>query len=263
LLPKSCFSTLGCHDYPLERIIGTAKKFSVGSLEFRGIGGILDNRKIPEFSSDKISGTRRLLGEAGIKVACIGTSCSFHDPSKLSDALDGGIFAASAAASLGCPYIRVFGNRITGDREEGIRRVADGIAALMRNIEGTGVTVLLEVHGDFNTRDSLSAVADRLSGGRFGLIWDVAHTDPTYGDGWESFLDEFFPLVRHVHIKDLRRGGGLCLPGDGDLDIRGMISSLARRSFDGCCSLEWERKWHPEIGPVEEALSRFVSYRIQ
>ena len=28
--------------------------------------------------------------------------------------------------------------------------------------------------------------------------------------------------------------------------------------YDGFFSLEWEKKWHPELPPVEDALERYV-----
>ena len=37
------------------------------------------------------------------------------------------------------------------------------------------------------------------------------------------------------------------------------MEKLLSDGYKGAFSLEWEKKWHPELPPVETALERFVS----
>ena len=45
---KLCFSTLGCAERSLTDIFALARAYRIPCLEFRGIGGIIDNREIPD-----------------------------------------------------------------------------------------------------------------------------------------------------------------------------------------------------------------------
>lgn len=261
---KKCFSTLGCTDYPLERVIALCRENGIEGVEIRGLSSVMDNEKIPEFQPDNIGRTAELLGEAGIVPAVIGTSCKFHDRAYHTDNIEEGIASAKIAAALGCGYIRVFGNSAKPDLPTAARAVTDGIGALCGVVEKYGVTVLLEVHGDFNTIENLLPVTERLkSVGNFGLIWDVFHTEKTGICGWEDFWEVFSPLVRHVHVKDGRELGKagrnplLCLPGEGEMPLVPIIRMLDSEGFDGFVSLEWERKWHPELPPIEDALKAY------
>ena len=107
---------------------------------------------------------------------------------------------------------------------------------------------------------------DRGGVRNFGLIWDVAHSDRAYGSEWQRFYNDIAPWVRHVHIKDhvrIAAGSGtrsfrLTMPGDGEIPIRDIVRRLALDGYSGYFSLEWERMWHPELPPIEDALPRFV-----
>ncbi|MCQ2428473.1 MAG: sugar phosphate isomerase/epimerase [Clostridia bacterium] len=253
---KSCFSTLGCTDRTLPEILALAVKYRISSLEFRGIASVLGVTEIPEFSDREIDGTASMISSAGLKTAVIGTSCAFHDAvgDKLANVINEGTTAVGIAHRLHAPFIRVFGNRIRGP--ESISRAIDGIRTISRAAD-SDVSVLLEVHGDFNTAEALSPVCDALAGEKFGLIWDICHTDSVYGDAFEPFYRRFSDVIRHIHVKDVKRGGALCLPGDGDIPIVPILSLLSSEGFDGCVSLEWEKKWHPELPEIEEGLDAY------
>ena len=251
---KFCFSTLGCTERSLEEVLSLAKKYSIDALELRGVDGVMDNRKIAALASEKRDETLAKFAEYGVKPLVLGTSCKFHDAEKLDESLEEGYRSIDIAESLGFRAIRVFGNNIKGDENECLDRIAGGISLLCEYAVGKGVDVLLETHGDVNTAERLGAVA-KICGKyeNFGLIWDICHTRLTYGENWCTFCDDFFELIRHVHLKDVTPEG-LKLPGEGDLPIAKMVKYLANKGYEGYFSLEWEKKWHPELPQIEEAL---------
>ncbi len=61
-------------------------------------------------------------------------------------------------------------------------------------------------------------------------------------------------------MKDIDRDGKLCLPGDGVIDPRTLGSLLDSIGYDGCVSLEWEKRWQPELAEPDEAFSRYVEW---
>lgn len=257
---KLCFSTLGCVENSLQQIIELAVSYGMDGVEFRGVGGQMDNTKIEAFSPQLADSTRAALGASGIRSVVLGTSCAFHNEKKRASAAKEGRQCIDIAQRMGIPYIRVFGNNIEGDREECIPSVAMGIGDLCAYGAERGVGVLLEVHGDFNTAESLEPIIranSQYSG--FGLIWDIAHSHRACGKRWQSFYEAVRPYVRHMHVKDVRDADGkLVLPGDGDIPITDIVGCVVADGYDGYFSLEWEKKWHPELADLSVALERFV-----
>lgn len=257
---KLCFSTLGCVEKSLEELIALAKKFSVTGLEIRGIGGQMKNTEIADFRSENATKTKFMLEKAGISPVILGTSCMFHTEELSAVAMQEGRADICIADSVGIPYIRVFGNRIVGNRADCERRVSKGIAGLCRFAAEKNVSVLLEVHGDYNTAEALAPILKALEEyENFGLIWDIAHSHRAYGENWQTFYRAIKPWIRHVHIKDLSdRTGALTLPGEGNIPIQPIVRQLLEDGYDGYFSLEWEKKWHPELPDIELALTKFI-----
>ena len=254
-----CFSTLGCTERSLADILDIAVNYGVRGLEIRGIDSRMNNSDIPELSAEKTDETVKMFTEAGVKPIVLGTSCKFHDAEKLDKAIKEGRKSIDIASRLKIPYIRVFGNNIKGNAEECSVRVANGIAQLCEYARGTGVSVLLEVHGDFITVETLSPIVEQLREyDNFGLIWDIAHTHRVYREGWREFYDVMKPHIRHIHVKDLRDSdNALVLPGQGNIPIKPIVDALLSDGYLGYFSLEWEKKWHPELDDIEVALSCF------
>lgn len=255
---KLCFSTLGCTEKNLDEIVALAKRFSVTGIEIRGIGGQMNNTEIPDLKPENITTTKRFLSDSGIVPVVLGTSCMFHTEELYAKAMQEGKDSLRIARLMGIPSIRVFGNRIAGDLRTCTQRVCRGIAELCRTADQK-TDVLLEVHGDYNTAETLLPVLDALSEYQnFGLIWDIAHSHSVYGENWLPFYQAVRPYIRHVHIKDLSDATGLLtLPGDGDIPILPIVNRLLADGYDGYFSLEWEKKWHPELPAFELALARF------
>lgn len=252
-----CFSTLGCTERSLDEIFDLCACFGFKMLEIRGIGGVLDNRLIPDFSAKKIDTTVKKFKSAGVTPLILGTSCSFHEKDNFENALSEGRAAILTAAALGASGIRVFGNNLGKNPAESTERVIDGISTLCQTADENGVDILLEVHGDFNTVETLMPVVSALKNEKhFGLIWDICHTQKTYGENWREFYDAFKEHIRHVHIKDVR-GDELVLTGDGEIPIKNIVSHMICDGYSGAFSLEWEKKWHPELAEIEEALVSF------
>ncbi|MBO5222433.1 MAG: sugar phosphate isomerase/epimerase [Clostridia bacterium] len=254
---KQCFSTLGCTERSLDEILALTVKFGMGALEVRGISNVLDNGSIPDFLPQNLSETAKKFADAGVIPLVLGTSCAFHDEKKYPAVWSEGTASVDIASRLGFRGIRVFGNKIKGEESACIRRVTDGILSLCDYAKDKGVDILLEVHGDFNTEERLRAVVDRCGcAENFGLIWDVCHTRETYGPRWREFYHTFSRYIRHVHLKDIK-DGTLVLPGEGDLPLVEMVRTLQSEGYEGWFSLEWERKWHPDLPEIEAALKLF------
>ena len=255
-----CFSTLGCTESSMDEIIAIAERFGICGLEIRGVGGVMSNAQIPDFAPDRIALTKSRLADAGLRPIVVGTSCAFHNEKKLHAAAKEGRESIDIAAALGAPYIRVFGNNLVGDPEECTAGVIAGIRDLCMYGAERGVTVLLEVHGDFNRVETLGPIVDALGHmDSFGLIWDIAHSHRVYHRDWREFYHAMRPYIRHIHVKDVRDADdALVLTGKGDIPILDVIRTLISDGYSGYFSLEWEKKWHPELDSIDVALEHYT-----
>lgn len=253
-----CFSTLGCTDYSLDAVLALCKRFDIANVEIRGLDGELDNRKIAAFAPERIGETVEKLQKAHVFPAVLGTSCQFHDAARFDAAAEEGKASVEIAARLGARGIRVFGNRLPEPHGEVYARVIRGLETLCDFAADRGVDVLLETHGDYIDEKTLSPIADALGAREnFGFVWDIEHTPCTFDGTYTDFYRFAGPLIRHVHIRD-KNERGLTLPGEGTMPIRAVTDFLESVSYGGVFSLEWERKWRPELPAVELALEKFV-----
>lgn len=255
---KLCFSTLGCTEMSVEEIAALANSYNIGGVEIRGISGVLNNAEIEAFLPENRERTEELFRRSGITPAVLGTSCAFHRAERLESTIEEGRISIGIAEALGIKSIRVFGDRLLPDDPDCTKRLIYGLSVLCGISDR--VDVLLEVHGDFNTVEALRPVIEAMGSVKnFGLIWDIGHTHRSYGENWREFYGFARPYIRHIHIKDASDAQkALTLIGKGDIPIVPIVKALIADGYDGYFSLEWEKKWHPELPDMTCALDSFV-----
>ncbi len=118
--------------------------------------------------------------------------------------------------------------------------------------------------------------------GRFSLLPPQADTSPRaghflqvgthrVGGGRARIAPEetwaaLGPWVRYIPCKDScldptnKHGYRLCLVGEGDVPLAEIMSVLRVGGYDGWLTLEWEKKWNPEIEEPEVAFPGYVEH---
>ena len=151
-LPPLSFSTLGCPDWTFPAIMDFAQKNNYQGLEIRGILRQMDLPKCPEFSGENIAATLRQMGDHGLKFVDLGSSTELHhaDAATRQRQLDDGRRFIDLAHQLNCPYIRVFPNNLPKDQDRNatIDLIIKGLIELGEHARNSGVTVLMESHGE-------------------------------------------------------------------------------------------------------------------
>ncbi|MGI6671774.1 MAG: sugar phosphate isomerase/epimerase family protein [Christensenellales bacterium] len=259
------FTTLGCPDWTFLEVLDNAKTMGYQGIEIRGIEGEMRAENMGPLKPGKQQDTLRQLKVRNLTVPCYGSSIRFDDATQKEAMLEEGRCAIDVCARMGISYIRVFGDRIDDPRNEDriISQVAEGISALCAYAEGTDVGILLEVHGDFNIVERILKTAEQIKSPKFGVLWDVQHSDKIYGDNFLPFYEPLKHLIRHVHVKDHHRADGafkLCSVGEGDVPLKQIINRLKADAFDGYFALEWEKKWHPELADANTEFPSFVDF---
>ena len=259
------FSTLGCPDWGFDKIIDFAKDNNYKGIEVRGILREMDLTKVPEFSNpEAIAITMKKMKEHGLVFVDLGSSCALHfaKGEERNKNLDEGKRFINLASQLNCPYIRVFPNQLPKDRDrqESLNLIIDGLRELGNYANGTGVTVLLESHGELIYKKDLLAVMEGAAQPNVGLVWDICNMWIATKEPPDEVYALLKPYIRHTHIKDLKIADGkeeYVLLGTGIVPIFHAIDLLYKNDYPGYYSFEWEKLWHPEILEPQIALADY------
>ena len=124
-----------------------------------------------------------------------------------------------------------------------------------------GVAIGVETHDDFSASsvvaELLALFDSRADPDWVGAVWDSHHPHRM----GEPPADVYANLGRRIllaQVKDARRGPDgdwqLVLLGEGEVPVRQMLGLLAAGGYRNWISVEWEKRWHPEIEAPEIAL---------
>ena len=264
---KISFSTLACPDWAMPQIIATAASLGYDGIELRFVQGEDSLWKLPAFQGKELRSTSRALGDCGLTISCLDTSCRFHSPdaSERQHWLDEGERMADLAAALAAPGLRVFGDTIQPGADRVMTRgwIAEGISKLSEKASARGVEGWLESHGDFSSAPETLAILLQASVPRTGVVWDPANCLIEAQESPSEGASKLGSAIRHTHIKDLRKNNGgwdHVLTGDGNFPLHQLVTALRRLGYDRFISFEWEKKWHPEIPDADIALPHFVNW---
>jgi sugar phosphate isomerase/epimerase len=261
---KIAFQTLACPDWNWDKTIAEASRLGYDGIELRGVEGEMYLPRARPFLPDAIDRTIRQLKENNLEICCLDTSCSFHDENKFAGAIREGKETIDLAVKLGTPYIRVFGDKIPdpAQREKAVAAIAAGLDELGRYAEGKGVTVLLETHGDINQYDVIRDILGQVGSPSVGVLWDFEHPFMN-GEAPKTTFAELGAYIKHTHVKDARKDGDkktLTLIGEGQVPIEEIVGILKDGGYNGWLSLEFEKKWKPELEEPEVSLPAYISY---
>jgi sugar phosphate isomerase/epimerase len=257
------FSTLGCPGWEWKKILEFAQGNGFAAIELRGLMGNMDLPSSPEFAPGKIAQTKQQLADHGLKISDLGSSSEMHvaEAEQRAKQLADAKRFIDLATALGTPYVRVFGNKIDGPREEVVARVADGLHQLGEYAGPRRVTVIIESHGDFVDSPTLKEVLTRADSKNVALLWDAHHTFVDGHEQPERTVAELGPWIRHTHLKDsalLGKERKYVLTGKGDVPIERQVRALRKIAYQGYYCFEWEKVWHPDLLEPEVAFPDYV-----
>lgn len=259
------FSTLGCPDWPFEKIVSFAREHDLTGLEIRGILKQMDLPLCPEFMDENIGKTKSLMQQNGLQFTDLGSSSAMH----IADAAERAKSIADAkrfidlAEKISCPYIRVFPNSLPKEetKETTITRIGEGIHELAEYAKHKNVTVLMETHGDLVHADDVVNVMKQVNHPNAGLIWDITNMYIMTREPVKEVFEKLSPWIKHTHIKDAKMVDGkiqYVLLGEGEVPIFEAIGYLEKKGYKGFYSFEWEKLWHPELMDPEIAFADFA-----
>jgi sugar phosphate isomerase/epimerase len=261
---KLAFTTLACPGWTLEQAVAAARQYGYEGLELRLLDGELLRSDIDIETRRRV---RELCTDDGLPIVCVDTSVKIAQPDQAARAeqIRDGMAFLELAAGWDAPLIRVFGGPPAGTDEAAAREAAiECLAPLAERGCELGVAVALETHDAFSGSAIVSDVLARIPPGGAGVLWDTLHPFRV-GDTLDQTIANLRGRLLHVHVKDGRQpaDGGpnwdLTLLGEGQVPMRAILAALRADGYDGWLSVEWEKKWHPDLAEPEVALPQHAA----
>jgi sugar phosphate isomerase/epimerase len=256
---RVAFSTLAFPDATLASAVSLGRRWGYAGVELRLIDGELID---PSMSAADRARVMATVTAAGLPVVAVDSSIrltSDDDPGpQLRRFLE-------LASDWEAPLVRVFGGPLAPAgpaRQEQLRAAARVLASNAPLARRLGVAIGVETHDDFSASSvvaELLALADAEGADPkwVGAVWDSHHP---YRMG-ERPADVYANLGRRIllaQVKDARRKPDgdwqLVLLGEGEVPVIQILRLLMQGGYRNWISVEWEKRWHPEIEAPEIAL---------
>ncbi len=258
---KFAFSTLACPNYTWTDICAMAKDLGFQGIEVREIES--ENARSP-FAAAKCEATVARLRALKIEVPCLSTGSCLSHTEKREENRQEILKYIEVAEKIGTPYIRILADM--GPAPEGEvddEAVLAEMQAFIPFAEAHGVTLLIETNGAYADTARLRALLDRIPSDNVGALWDLHHPYRYAGESPETTLQNLGAYIKHVHIKDSVVTEGKTvykLLGEGDLPLGDMLLALRSINYEGYVSLEWVKRWAPELSDAGIVFPHFISY---
>lgn len=265
---KLSYSTLGCPNWNLDTIIQKAVEYGYDGIEIRGLLQELDVTTLPEFTT-QAKDTLKKFNNAGIEVCCFSSSIfmSTCNQKKETTYLEELKRYADLCEVFETPYIRIFGGEI-GDLswDEAIDKAAVTIEKMIDAIKDYKVKIVIETHDDWMSCNHFKALMEKVNSDKVGILWDVNHPFMFIGEYPVETWQKVGKWIYHTHWKDSKiaidtvMGFEPCLMGEGDLPHQQIYEVLKKGGYNRYLSLEWEKRWHPELPDPEIAFPQYIKY---
>jgi sugar phosphate isomerase/epimerase len=254
---RIAFSTLAFPDASLASAVSLGRQWGYAGVELRLIDGELIDPRMPAADRAQV---KRTVTAAGMPVVAVDSSIRLtgEDPGPdLRRFLE-------LASDWESPLVRVFGGALAADpaeRQEQLRAAARVLEASVPLARRLGVAIGVETHDDFSASSVVAELLAMADSDWVGAVWDSHHPHRV----GETPADVYANLGRRIllaQVKDARRRAGgdweLVLLGEGEVPVIQMLGLLAAGGYQGWISVEWEKRWHPEIAEPQIALPQHL-----
>lgn len=247
---RLAFSTLGCPDWSVARVVEAAREYGYDGVELRLIDGEIIEPSIARQERQRV---KEAFAAAGLPICCVDTSIrvAADEPSACVANVRAFLELAHEWQS---PVVRVFAGPWRAGLSE--NAVYDAVAAVLNQVVGDaerlGVTIALETHDSLSSARQVAEIARRVPSRGFGVLWDCHHPY-RMGEQPDEVVGLLGDRIAHFHVKDARpnpaarTGWDLLLLGEGEVPVRDSLVALIGSGYDGWVCVEWEKKWHPDI----------------
>jgi len=227
---KVAVSTVACPVWDVRTWVAKAKMYGYQGIEI----ALKDGGHALLADS---AGTRQVLEEAGLGVACIATTVRLHELSATAGqrAVDGGKRAIDLAKEVGAGVIRVWGFQMErGEiRAEVMARIGTRLREIAEYGQTASVDVALQNGGTFVYAKELLQIVELAAHPRAGVCWNMG-TAAAVGEKPGLSVPTLGKKVFHAQVWDARPGDWIVpvTMGTGDVRNKGFVDRLREIKYE-------------------------------
>ena len=257
---RIAFSTLAFPDADLATAVSLGRSWGYAGVELRLIDGELIDPAMPATARARV---KRTLASARLPAVAVDSSIRLtgeHPAAELRQFLE-------LASDWEAPLVRVFGGALPGDgpgRRARLEAAARALEETAPAAERLGVAIGVETHDAFSASSVVAELLALVDSAAVGAVWD-SHHPHRMGERAADVWANLGPRILLAQVKDARPDTGrddgwqLVLLGEGEVPVRDMLALLSAGGYQGWVSVEWEKRWHPEIAAPEVALPQHLA----
>lgn len=261
---KLAFSTLGCPDWKFSEIYATAKDLGLAGVEIRGIANEMSAPRIKAFSPEQLPKTLEKLEEKNLEIPMLTSGAVLGDPDRAEAYVAEAKEYLDLAEKLGTPYVRVLISPDTFPKEsDDLECCKKAYGELCDYAAGKAVTPLIETNAALADTAVLREFLQDVGRENMGVLWDIHHPFRYFGEEPRVTYDNIGRYVKYIHVKDSVMHEGKVeyrMMGYGDIPIFDSMKVLHDGGYDGYISLEWVKRWCPDLQEPGIVFSHFTSY---
>lgn len=258
---KLAFSTLGCPDWTWSDIYATAKDLNFDGIEVRGVANELYVPKAKRFTPEKIDGTIEKLKAGNMQISMLTTGIAVGEPCE--NAISQAKEYIDLAQKLSCKYIRIM---ISSNPQPEMVNLAQAIDLYNQMCEygaDKGVTPLMETNGILADSKAMVSFMNSIQSENKGVLWDIHHPIRFFNETVEETYHLIGKYIKYVHVKDsIEKDGKIVyrMMGYGTIPVFDALKILKDNGYDDYISLEWVKRWNPDLEEPGVVFAHFMSY---
>ena len=199
-----------------------------------------------------------------IEIPILTSGAYLFDKEKQEEALSEAKAYIDLAQRIGTPYIRVLGDK---DGAPGQERDLDFVKTQYQTVcdyaIDKNVVPLIETNGVLADSKVMAEFIKKVNRPNMGLLWDIHHPYRYFKETPETTLNYLDGYIKYVHIKDSVVENGKVsyrMLGYGDVPVLDCLKQLNKNGFEGYVSLEWLKRWCPELQEPGVVFSHYINY---
>lgn len=207
---------------------------------------------------------RSMFEKAGVELVSLATSVRFDEPITMPQRLLGDTEKSvrelkgcvDLAIALEVPYVRVFAfEEHSGvSHNTTIATISERLFKAVDYARNSGVRILLENGGSFETAAKLSELVDRVDEPGLGVSYNAAVAAAS-GESMANGINVLGERVVNVKIQDMKHGVP-CALGEGELNPQAAIAALTAANYGGWVTFEYNRAWSTGCEEPDAVLAR-------
>ena len=258
---KIAFSTLGCPNYDWRDIYTMAKDLGFDGIEVREISS--EFKRSP-FSSENCHKTAQKLKQIRLEVPCLSTGCVISETEKSEENISEITEYMKVASTLGAQYIRILADRNPGPSAQiDDSKVIDEIKKLIPAARENNIILLIETNGVYADTKRLKELLDAIDDNSVAALWDTHHPYRYFDESPIDTVKNIGEYIKYTHIKDSVVVDGEVkykMMGEGDIPVVDIIEALKTINYNGYMTLEWVKKWAPELSDAGIVFPHFANF---